>query len=433
MRLYHAILVMSLLIVGINATFQAVWLSQFSRVRESVEEFSSSWLPAVRLASALARLAGEYRRMEMDYLLTEDHRELAVLTRRMTRLTTAIENAEMRLAGFMATRSERDALTTYLESRSRFQEEHRDILSETMAGHPEVARNISAKGSAQHFAAMMASLETIERLNQEYGEQAVANSGRLYRRMASTMLGVGLGSIALAAAAAMLAARRISHPIAALAACMATMPEEGLPACPIKQPGRAVHEVSLLYRAFRNLTGQLALSMKRLEDLAVTDQLTGAANRHRLMAEGVRARALCQRAGSPCSALMVDIDHFKRVNDEHGHAAGDAVLRHVARELARHLRASDLLARYGGEEFVVLAPNSGPEEAAQLAERLRRAVEAHPALAAGASIPVTVSIGVAGGQLAPKEFETLLHDADKALYEAKRSGRNRVATAGEPA
>jgi len=429
MRLYHAILVLSLLIVGMNATFQAVWLSRFSQVRESVEEFGSNWLPAVRLASALARLAGEYRRMEMGYLLTDDQRELAVLARRMNRLGTAMESSELRLAALMGTRPERDALSTYWESRNRFLEEHRDILAETVAGHPEVARNISAKGSAQHFAAMMASLETIERLNQESGEAAVSAAGRLYRRVASTMLVVGLGSIALAVAAAVLAARRISRPIAELAACMATMPEDEPPACSLKEPGRAVAEVSLLYRAFRRLTQQLALSMKRLEDLAVTDQLTGVANRHKLMEEGSRALDLCQRAGSPCSALMIDIDHFKRVNDSHGHAAGDAVLRHVARELARHVRASDLLARYGGEEFVVLAPNSGPEEAVQLAERLRRGVEAHPALAEGTSLPVTVSVGVAGGQLGPKDFDTLLHDADTALYDAKHKGRNRVATA----
>lgn len=122
---------------------------------------------------------------------------------------------------------------------------------------------------------------------------------------------------------------------------------------------------------------------------------------------------------------MVDIDHFKAVNDTHGHAAGDDVLRELARLLKRFIRSSDLAARLGGEEFVVVMPDTGVGGAEAITSRLRRGV----AESTGVKTPITVSIGVAELQGPNDTPERLLRRADDALYEAKRGGRNRVIAA----
>ena len=148
----------------------------------------------------------------------------------------------------------------------------------------------------------------------------------------------------------------------------------------------------------------------------------------------LRQRALgAEQQRSRGALLMVDIDHFKRVNDHYGHLAGDHVLRHMVGVLRQRLRASDVLGRYGGEEFMVLLPGTDLHGAAQLAEQLRQAVQAAPCEWQGQRIPFTVSIGVAASADTPADpsrtSEALLQAADQALYRAKDDGRNRVALA----
>ena len=148
----------------------------------------------------------------------------------------------------------------------------------------------------------------------------------------------------------------------------------------------------------------------------------------------LRQRALgAEQQRSRGALLMVDIDHFKRVNDHYGHLAGDHVLRHIVGVLRQRLRASDVLGRYGGEEFMVLLPSTDLHGAAQLAEQLRQAVQAAPCEWQGQRIPFTVSIGVAASADTPADpsrtSEALLQAADQALYRAKDDGRNRVAVA----
>lgn len=148
----------------------------------------------------------------------------------------------------------------------------------------------------------------------------------------------------------------------------------------------------------------------------------------------LRQRALgAEQQRSRGALLMVDIDHFKRVNDHYGHLAGDHVLRHIVGVLRQRLRASDVLGRYGGEEFMVLLPGTDLHGAAQLAEQLRQAVQATPCEWQGQRIPFTVSIGVAASADTPADpsrtSEALLQAADQALYRAKDDGRNRVALA----
>jgi two-component system cell cycle response regulator len=130
------------------------------------------------------------------------------------------------------------------------------------------------------------------------------------------------------------------------------------------------------------------------------------------------------------AVLMIDVDHFKAVNDDYGHAAGDKALRAIAETLRANTRAFDSIARYGGEEFVVVMPGTEVYDATAAAERLRAAVEAIPfAMSPGVNGRLTVSIGIACCGEPPVTPEALLHAADVALYDAKRAGRNRVGIA----
>ncbi|GAA4978912.1 sensor domain-containing diguanylate cyclase [Kineococcus glutinatus] len=170
-----------------------------------------------------------------------------------------------------------------------------------------------------------------------------------------------------------------------------------------------------------------ATLVHRLRLAAGTDGLTGLANRRTFDAglDGHLARA--ERTGSPCSVLLIDLDHFKSVNDRHGHLAGDEVLTALAGVLAAGSRPGDLPARYGGEEFAVVLPDTDADAATAVAERLRAAVERMPA-----SVPVTASVGVATCGPRHRTAVELLAAADEALYEAKAAGRNRVVAARAP-
>jgi two-component system cell cycle response regulator len=163
-------------------------------------------------------------------------------------------------------------------------------------------------------------------------------------------------------------------------------------------------------------------------ELAVTDQLTGLHNRRYM--EG-QLGALVKRAthgGDPVSALMIDIDHFKKINDNFGHDIGDEVLREFAVRLASNVRAIDLPCRYGGEEFTVIMPGARLEDAQRVAERIRLHVAGSPFRVAGGKelLTVTISIGVATTVGEGDTPELLLKRADEAVYEAKAGGRNRV-------
>lgn len=177
---------------------------------------------------------------------------------------------------------------------------------------------------------------------------------------------------------------------------------------------------------------RLGTANQRLQELAVTDALTGLANRRalteRLGLEIDRAR----RSEQPLSLLLIDIDHFKRLNDTLGHLEGDAALVAVARILAEGRRVEDLIARFGGEEFAMLLPGTRSEDAKVVAERVRAAVETGTA---GGVTACTISVGCASLPEHASDARELLLAADRALYEAKAAGRNRVcvASAIEPA
>lgn len=193
-----------------------------------------------------------------------------------------------------------------------------------------------------------------------------------------------------------------------------------------------------LFAAFCAAAGACALLMLRLFDsrehlrlanadlarLARIDRLTDLANRMHIEEQLARLQSASQRQRQPLSVLMIDVDHFKRINDAHGHAAGDLVLRAVASQMVTALRAEDVVGRWGGEEFVALLPNTAHDRALGVAERLRLAVRAPIKISPSVVLEVSVSIGCATSE--GWVTAGLLGGADEALYRAKERGRNRV-------
>lgn len=167
---------------------------------------------------------------------------------------------------------------------------------------------------------------------------------------------------------------------------------------------------------------------RELYEAATMDPLTRISNRRTFMDRSLGELALARRNNYYVHAIMVDADHFKRVNDTWGHQCGDMVLKEIARILKEEKRESDLLARYGGEEFVLLLAGIGPEDAQKSAERLRMAVERHRFSWKDTIIPVTISLGLCskqGEQIG--KIDQMIADCDRLLYIAKENGRNQIA------
>jgi putative two-component system response regulator len=177
------------------------------------------------------------------------------------------------------------------------------------------------------------------------------------------------------------------------------------------------------------LNVQLSGLNNRLEKLAITDDLTGLYNRRHAMIRLEEHWALADRYRRPLSVFVVDIDHFKEINDTYGHAAGDAILQQVSGILRQNTRATDIVCRIGGEEFLVVCPSETAYEAAVCAERCREAVAQYSFRIGQKTIRVTISIGVSTKRPELKQCSDLLREADEALYDAKRSGRDAVSVA----
>ncbi len=180
-------------------------------------------------------------------------------------------------------------------------------------------------------------------------------------------------------------------------------------------------------------TQELSAAYSRMEELALRDGLTGLLNRRAMQDRARAGLAQARRRRAPFALAMIDVDHFKAINDTYGHASGDQVLGHVARVLSGALRASDDVGRWGGEEFLVLLPDADGAEAEGAAERLREQIAATVFHADTHTIAVTVSIGVAvldGPRLETTGLDVLIRVADAALYHAKAQGRNRVVVSG---
>jgi two-component system cell cycle response regulator len=178
----------------------------------------------------------------------------------------------------------------------------------------------------------------------------------------------------------------------------------------------------------KNYADRLRQNVHLSVEMAFTDPLTGLHNRHYLTRHLAALLANAASSGKRLAFLILDADHFKSVNDTHGHDIGDEVLREFARRISANVRGIDLACRFGGEEFVVVMPDTDVSLAYTVAERLRQSVEAvpFPISRPPDKLNVTISIGIAGSEGAGDTAEALLHRADQALYRAKRDGRNRV-------
>ncbi|HUB85727.1 MAG TPA: diguanylate cyclase, partial [Rhizomicrobium sp.] len=196
---------------------------------------------------------------------------------------------------------------------------------------------------------------------------------------------------------------------------------------------RPIDKNELIARVRTNLRKKLYADRLRHNvqlslEMAITDQLTGLHNRRYMSRHLDNLVSSAQKSGKPLAFLIMDIDHFKSVNDTHGHDIGDEVLREFASRISANIRGIDLACRFGGEEFVVVMPDTDMDFASTVAERLRKSVETNPFVISRApgKLNVTISIGIAASLSEGDTAEALLHRADQALYRAKREGRNRV-------
>ena len=240
-----------------------------------------------------------------------------------------------------------------------------------------------------------------------------ADASRTFLLVGTSML-AGLGVMAVAASAV------ITQRFASLARTLESSTTVDQVA-PLRERGLPIER--RLARAFN----AAALAFAQVEARATRDRLTGVANRETLMSALSVEVERANRYRQPLSVAFVDIDRFKGINDTHGHNSGDAVLRQIADLVGHHIRSSDFLGRYGGEEFMVILPGTEPEEAAEVAEKLRGVVMQTPlTITAGATLRATISIGVAGDAGGELRLERLVADADAAMYAAKSLGRNQT-------
>lgn len=179
------------------------------------------------------------------------------------------------------------------------------------------------------------------------------------------------------------------------------------------------------YLMLNQLTGKIEAAQRALHEASISDELTGLRNRRFLMSRFHEELERARRHNTSLGLLMLDLDHFKKINDNYGHPFGDLVLKSAAGTILEAMREYDVAARYGGEEFAVLVPETKHQDLFALAERIRVQLEEKDIFDASASVKVTVSIGVTSLEESDT-LETLLNRADKALYQAKHEGRNRT-------
>lgn len=234
---------------------------------------------------------------------------------------------------------------------------------------------------------------------------------------------VVLGLVTLIGLLAWWLARGIIGPLRELTDAASQVAEDNLD---VQIPVRRKDELGFASKVFNDMVRQLKQSRMRLELLSTIDSLTQLPNRKSLMGDFSAMLMRYQRHPRAFSLLMIDIDHFKVVNDEYGHLAGDEVLRHVASILREQMRQVDVVARYGGEEFIALLDETDNAAAQRVAERIRSKIAASHISYQGTLIQVTVSIGVAEISGLDETREQLIDRADKAMYQAKQQGRNRV-------
>lgn len=262
---------------------------------------------------------------------------------------------------------------------------------------------------------------------------------------ARMILAIGAVAALIGIWLAFIVSRRIARPVTAITEEADRIGRAFGPTMLARKGGSA--EVVQLSRALRSLLRRIGLAeektkeaelrasenamqlqedMSRLRQLAETDYMTGLMNRRAFLAVAEDAVAFCRRYKRSMAALMIDIDHFKKINDTHGHAAGDDAIRRVAETISSSIRTTDKAARFGGEEFVVLLREIDQPTALLLAERIRTSIQAATVRHGDLEIRVTVSVGLALFDEADRDVQDLIERADQGVYVAKKSGRNRT-------
>ncbi len=310
-----------------------------------------------------------------------------------------------------------------------------------------VERLFAREGLTREFTdprgvAVVGSLEAVERLG--WGvvaqkERALAYAQIVQLRnvtlllMVAVLVGIGLAAYVLG----MTIVRPLDRLTSGAAMIAGGNLDVNLPVSSRGELGYMTRVFNHMAQRLREVLGQLDRTNRTLIEkneelhrLSITDGLTALYNHKYIMETLATEAARCLRYNHPFSLLMIDIDDFKQYNDSHGHLAGDEVLRGVAAMLRESLRAGDYAARYGGEEFLILLPETGLDDAARSAERIRSRVEERKLGAQGNSAGITVSVGVASFPENGNDPEDLISKADTAMYDAKRAGRNRVRLAG---
>lgn len=262
---------------------------------------------------------------------------------------------------------------------------------------------------------------------------------------AQTILAIGAVTALIGLSLAMLVSRRIAGPIIAITGEADRIGRAHGPTMLARQSGSA--EVVQLSRALRSLLRRIGLAeertreaelratenamqlqedMLKLRQLADTDFMTGLMNRRSFLAVADDAVAFCRRYKRNMATLMIDIDHFKKINDTHGHAAGDDAIKRVSEIVSQSIRTTDKAARFGGEEFVVLLREIDQETAVLLADRIRTSIESATVRHGDIVIPITVSVGLALFDERDRDVQDVIERADQGLYVAKKTGRNRT-------
>jgi diguanylate cyclase (GGDEF)-like protein len=190
-------------------------------------------------------------------------------------------------------------------------------------------------------------------------------------------------------------------------------------------------ELGKLKITLENRKIELEAVIAQADEVSHTDVLTFLPNRRLILADLQRQVTFADRYETSLAISMIDLDHFKKVNDTYGHSSGDEVLRFVASELRDHTRQPDEIGRYGGEEFLVILPNSGLKAACEQATRLRQQVRSTPIISGGRVIHMTISIGIAQYRIHKETWQELLDRSDQALLQAKQNGRDQWVVMGE--
>ncbi|MGC2856090.1 GGDEF domain-containing protein [Novispirillum sp. DQ9] len=413
--------------------FGAVALERMSALHHAATAVGRTALPLVRLAGEVDTLASAYRAAEADALLAEDGPARATAVARLAEVRARLDQRLADAAG------EDAALAQAVADWPDYVAGSEAVLALLAEGRRDAA--IAAfRAAAPRHAALGEALGALQAAGEAAQAAARADIARAAEQTRWMMLSIGTGLMIIGVALVLL----FEASLVAFARRLQVALKRGAAGEPHAPMPHVEHddEFGDLARAVRSFVAGMDSQRRREMELraqAGTDELTRVANRRAFLerADDEISRAL--RYGHTLSLLMVDIDHFKQVNDAHGHAAGDAALVRMVDACRPGLREHDVLARLGGEEFVVLLPHTDAARALLVAERLREAVERSPVETAAGIFHITISIGSAtlhhgDATGAPADsLSSLLERADKALYRAKRGGRNRVVGGALPA